>query len=338
MKRVLIPKEMEGFLSLPEGVGAVCYRHRYPSIFERIKNKLLRPKADVFRYKVILEENAPLSDVVAFWMSSGTELSSEETRQLLEHLSALQWVYSQRTGLDHLHLEHFANRGVRVSNTGDLVSAWVAQVNLACILSHAKKIPTLLRKQRAFERSISFCDDVEDLHVGILGTGNIGNETARLCSALGMNVTGISKRPQEVLQDKGYHSVLGVEEFESLLPDLDYLVLTLPLHKQSKHLITSAVLEKLKSTACLINLSRPGIVDGKALIAHLRSKKEAAAYVSNVSNLSRFQRIRSHWMPNLVLTNFSEANLKKKTHRACHQFLTGLKDWEEKREVENCVL
>ncbi len=339
MTGVLIPTEIKGLTPLPEGVEPIYYTCRSPSFSERLKNKLLKSQSNVFKYKIIVVNKARLNDVKAVWLSAGTVLNTAETKQLLAQLSSLQWVYSQRAGTDHLALSTYRQNGIKVSTTGNMVSTWVAQMNLACILSHSKMLPTHIIKQRAFRSRPIFCEDITDQHVGILGTGNIGNKTADMCSALGMKVTGISKRPQEIDTNiTGYDAVCDIVDIDTVLADIDYLVLTLPLSAQTKKIIDRHKLAKLKQTACLINLARPQVVDEKALLSSLKNNDIAAAYVSGVQDVSRIESIVANRLPNLVITHYSDANLKKKKTIAFQQFSKGLIDLSGGREVENRII
>ncbi|MCH1487501.1 MAG: hypothetical protein L7S59_00855 [Pseudomonadales bacterium] len=339
MTRVLMPIEMKETASLPAGFDALYYAHRNPRFFERVKHKLSKSKPDVFKYKIIVKNSLELKNVKALWLSAKTVLSQRETEQFLEHMTSLQWAYSQRTGIDHLALSSFQNRGIKVSTTGDLVSAWVAQMNLACILSDSKMLPTHLIKQRAFRSEPSFCKDVSDLRVAIAGTGNIGNQTAAMCRALGMTVIGVSNHLQE--RDLGgtvYHEVYDATDIDMVLPDIDYLVLALPLTEQTKGFIDKAKLTKLRKTACLINLARPQLADENALLLALKSNQLATAYVSGLQDVSRIQRILANRLPNLLITHYSDAHLNKKKRIAFQQFSSGLINLREGREVDNRIV
>ncbi|MDB4453010.1 hypothetical protein N9145_02390 [bacterium] len=339
MTRVLMPIAMKETASLPAGFDALYYAHRSPSFFERVKHKLSKNKPDVFKYKIIVKNRLELKDVEALWLSAATVLSQAETEHFLEHMTALQWAYSQRTGIDHLALSSFQNRGIKVSTTGDLVAAWVAQMNLACMLSDSKMLPTHLIKQRAFRSEPSFCKDISDLRVAIVGTGNIGNQTAAMCSALGMKVIGVSKHRQELdLGGTDYDEVYDVNDIDTVLPSIDYLILTLPLTEQTKGFIDKAKLAKLSETACLINLARPQLVDENALLLALKSNQLATAYVSGLQNVSRVQRILANRLPNLLITHYSDANLRKKHRVAFQQFCSGLINLTEGREIKNRIV
>lgn len=272
-------------------------------------------------------DRAALGQVSALWLSASLTLSAAETEALLAALPGLRWVYSQRTGTDHLPLDCYRQRGIEVHTTGDLVSGWVAQMNLACILSHAKRIPLHIDLQRRHRAAPIYCDDPTDQTAVIIGTGNIGAATARLCQAIGLKVIGLSRRPEAAPAD--FDAVLDLATgLGRGLAAADYLVLALPLTDATRALIDRDGLQQMKQGACIINLARPPLVDERALLDALRNGAVAAAYVSGLQEVSRWRRRRAERQPNLVITHYSDAHLRKKNQLAFAQFLDLLARWQ----------
>ena len=283
--------------------------------------------------------NETLDDVRALWLSSSIVLSRTETEELLTILPRLQWVYIQRSGTDHLWMDCYKKRGVLVSNTGNLVAAWVAQMNLACVLSHAKRIPLHIDRHRRREPGPLFCDDIADQTVVILGTGNIGAETARLCHAIGMRVVGLSRNPSRIDASAHFDAVRDIKaDLHQALVDADYLVIALPMTQETLGLINGDTLALMKRSACLVNLARPPIVDEKALLDSLKIGNLAAAYVSGLQNVSHLGNLLAARLPNLVITHYSDAHLRKKNVLAFKQFLTSLEILRNGGEVESRIL
>ncbi|MGB6301050.1 MAG: 2-hydroxyacid dehydrogenase [Rivularia sp. (in: cyanobacteria)] len=111
-----------------------------------------------------------------------------------------------------------------------------------------------------------------DLHgstVGIVGTGKIGMCFAQIMKGFGCNLLAydIYQNPSCV--------ELGVKyvELSQLLAESDIVSLHCPLTPESHHLINATTLEQFKPGAMLINTSRGGLVDTKAVIDALKSKK-----------------------------------------------------------------
>ena len=320
---------------------AIYYQAKKPSIRKKLQKKLGIEKpasclSEIFSFD---PQNGTLDDVRALWLTSSIVLSKAETEELLTTLPRLQWVYSQRSGTDHLSLDCYKNRGVLVSTTGNLVAAWVAQMNLACILSHAKRIPLHIDRQRRREPGPLFCDDIADQTVVILGTGNIGVETARLCQAIGMRVVGLSRNPSRIDTSAHFDAICDIRaDINQTLTEADYLVVALPQTQETLSLINSARLALMKRSACLVNLARPPIVDENALLYCLKMGNLAAAYVSGLQNVSRIGNLRVSRLSNLVITHYSDAHLRKKNVLAFKQFLANLEHLRNGDDVESRIV
>ena len=293
-----------------------------------------RPGAGLADRWCFSADRGALEQVSALWLSASLTLSATETEQLLSALPRLRWVYSQRTGTDHLPLDCYQRRGIPVANTGDLTSGWVAQMNLACILSHAKRIPQHIHQQQRRQSGAIYCDDFSDQTVVIIGTGHIGSATARLCQAVGMSVIGLSRNPQRP-PPAGFDQVLDLDsQAHEGLAAADHLVLALPLCAATRALIGRQQLALLKPSASIVNLARPQIVDENALLDALRDGALGAAYVSGLEDVSRLRRHRAAQQHNLIVTHYSDAHLRKKNRLAFAQFLGLLERWQAPAEAD----
>lgn len=117
--------------------------------------------------------------------------------------------------------------------------------------------------------------DVWGKTLGIVGFGRIGRGLARRARGFQMRVLyhdGI-RAPMDVEEELRARAV----EIERLFVESDFISLHVPLLPETRHLISTAALEKMKRTAYLINTSRGPVVDEAALVAALEAKKIAGA-------------------------------------------------------------
>jgi phosphoglycerate dehydrogenase-like enzyme len=110
--------------------------------------------------------------------------------------------------------------------------------------------------------------------LGILGLGAIGQEVARIASALGMHVIGTRRRPQPL---PGIAAVLPPEQTAKVLAQSDFVVLLLPSTPDTQNFINAERLGKMKPTAWLLNFGRGQLIDDSDLIAAVGSKRIAGA-------------------------------------------------------------
>ena len=110
--------------------------------------------------------------------------------------------------------------------------------------------------------------------LGILGLGAVGQDVARLATALGMKVIGTKRNPTPL---PGLAEVLPPERTNDVLAQSDYVVLLLPATAQTENFINAERLSHMKPTAWLLNFGRGHLIDDAALIAAAGSKKIGGA-------------------------------------------------------------
>jgi D-3-phosphoglycerate dehydrogenase len=107
--------------------------------------------------------------------------------------------------------------------------------------------------------------------LGLIGVGRIGRRFAQMVSGLGLRILG-----NDVSPSPGAAPVTFTD-FETVIRESDFISLHCPLTKDTRHLINAAVLEKMKRSAFLINVSRGGVVDTPALVDALARKRISGA-------------------------------------------------------------
>ena len=105
---------------------------------------------------------------------------------------------------------------------------------------------------------------------GIVGTGRIGAAMARICHGFGMTVLAYDQYQNPALE--GIVRYVGLEE---LLRGSDLISLHCPLTADTRHLINADTIPMILDSAILVNTSRGGLIDTKALIEALRKGKFA---------------------------------------------------------------
>ncbi len=125
--------------------------------------------------------------------------------------------------------------------------------------------------------------------VGILGYGSIGRQVARLLQPFGAEVLA-AKRDAMHPEDTGYipagmgdphgdffNRLYPIEALHSMLSECDFVVVALPLTKETHHILDAAAFEAMKETAYLVNVGRGELIDQQALVEALKDKQLAGA-------------------------------------------------------------
>lgn len=147
----------------------------------------------------------------------------------------------------------------------------VAEHAFALILALVRKIHRAYNRVRegnfALDGLLGF--DLAGKAIGIVGTGNIGSVAFRIAKGFGCQVIGADPVQREELARDG----LQYRSLNVLLETADIVTLHCPLDASTRHLIDGSALAKMKPGAILVNTSRGGVVDTKAVIAALKGNR-----------------------------------------------------------------
>ena len=188
--------------------------------------------------------------------------------EVLRKLPRLRMITTCSIGTDMIDLEAARKLGITVCNQPGRTAPVVAEhaFGLMFALSKRAAYMTIAIKAGGWPRMDNAL--LQGKTLGIVGTGNIGCEMARLGRAVGMRVVAWTYHP-----DAGKARRLGYRyvPFEELLCEADVVSLHVKLTKDSRHLIGERELTSMKSGALLVNCARGGIVDTRALVEALKS-------------------------------------------------------------------
>jgi len=134
----------------------------------------------------------------------------------------------------------------------------------------------------------------------IVGVGNIGAETARLCAAFGMRVIGVDARREG--KPEAVAELHRPESLDTLLPQADFVILTIPHTPQTEGLFDAVRFGLMKRTAFFINIGRGMTTKLDALNDALRSGGIAGAGL-DVYEIEPLPKDHPLWTaPNVILT------------------------------------
>ena len=189
-------------------------------------------------------------------------------REAIERLPELGHITVCGIGTDSIDLAAAREYGVMVSNIPGKTAPVVAEHSFALMWAIAKQVTWYMDSMRAGLWTKMDGVFLAGKTVGIIGTGNIGAEMARLCRAVGMNVIAWTFNPSDERAAR-----LGVEfvEFPELLARSDVISIHIQQTPESYHMIGESELAMMKAGALLVNVARGPIVDEVALVNALNS-------------------------------------------------------------------
>jgi glyoxylate reductase len=170
-------------------------------------------------------------------------------------------------------------RGILVTNTPGVLTDTTADMAWALMLGVARRVPESDRFVRAGKWTGVYWSqlmgaDVYGTTLGIIGLGRIGQAIARRAQGFGVRVL-YHKRTPDPEAARGVGAEYRTKT--DLLRESDFVVLSIPLTPETRHLIGAAELALMEPTAFLVNVARGPVVDEAALVEALRAKRIAGA-------------------------------------------------------------
>lgn len=197
------------------------------------------------------------------------QLDSEALRELSR--SGVTAIALRCAGFNNVDLDTAKELGIRIVRVPAYSPHAVAEHAVGLVLALNRHLPRAYNRVRdgnfALDGLLGF--DLHGRTVGVVGTGQIGAVFAQIMAGFGCRLLGYDQRENaDCLQ-------LGMEyvDLDRLLGESDILSLHCPLTPETHHLIDSAAIEKMKPGVMILNTSRGGVIDTKAVIAGLKSGK-----------------------------------------------------------------
>lgn len=184
----------------------------------------------------------------------------------LARMPQLKLIATMSTGFDHIDLAAAASRGVAVANVPAYGSRTVAEFTFALMLGLSRKTFAAYRQLKeglGFTISQFEGFNLQGKTLGIVGTGRIGQNVAKIAKGFDMRVLAFDAYPnQQAAAEIGF-SYLPLPE---LLGQSDIVTLHVPYSKDTHHLINSNNIANFKKGALLINTSRGEVVETEAIL------------------------------------------------------------------------
>jgi glyoxylate reductase len=228
-------------------------------------------------------------------------LSDRVDAALLAASPRLRVISSYSVGLDHIDLAAASVRGIPVGFTPGVLTETTAELTLGLLFAVARRIVEADRELRsggwtqAWDPEGLLGRDLHGATLGVIGLGAIGRAVAARAGALGMRLLGWSRTRRELP---------GVElvALDALLERSDFVSVHLALTPETRGLLGSRALARMRRGAILVNTARGGIVDEDALADALRSGRLGGAALDVFARepLPTGSALRD--APNLVLT------------------------------------
>lgn len=195
---------------------------------------------------------------------------------VLEAMAALgvRGVVLRCAGFNNVDLPRAAALGLRVLRVPAYSPAAVAEHAMALLLTLNRKTHRAFQRVRegnlGLDGLVGF--DLEGKTVVLVGVGRIGAVMARILLGFRCRVVAVDPAPEAAVRSTLESRGVVFSTLDEALPKADIVSLHCPLNASTKHLVNAARLDAMKPGVVLINTSRGGLVDTKALIGALKRR------------------------------------------------------------------
>lgn len=203
------------------------------------------------------------------------------TREVIAACGQLKFIGLVATGVDNVDLVAAKDHDVAVCNIRAYCTNSVVEHVFAVLLCMTHSIERYHQSVRAgaWRDAQSFCmldfplRELAAMTLGIVGYGELGRAVHKLADAFGMQVRIARRAGTDPVEGDGRL------ELDELLRSCDVISLHCPLTDETRNLIDARALTLMKRDALLINTARGGLVDSKALVDALASRRIGGAAI-----------------------------------------------------------
>ena len=275
------------------------------------------------------------------------DVLDHEVIELLQQLG-IKIIALRCAGFNNVDLEAARSAGIRVVRVPAYSPEAVAEHALALILTLNRKTHKAYNRVRdgnfSLEKLTGF--NLADKTVGVIGTGKIGMAFARIMTGMGCRVLGFDPYPDKSMESERF----SYTDLDTLLSGSDIISLHCPLTPETRYLIHSGSIEKMKPGVMLINTSRGGLLNTHDVIDSLKRshvgylgidvyEQEEKLFFKDRSGeiLQDDQIARLMTFPNVLITAHQAFFTREALRQISHTTLENLRAFFNREELVNEV-
>lgn len=230
----------------------------------------LNPKRPTYFESDIRNSKLPLKQT-EIWITYGFDVTKEN----LERMPSLKWIQVFQAGIEHIPLDELKKRNIRLTNIKGIHGRPMSEYVMSIVLYVTRDMGRFIRDQKKhiWNRE-NLVDEAYGKTMAIFGAGTIGKAVAEKAKAFGMHVIGVNTSG---IRKAPFDETVTLTEKDKVLKKSDFVILLLPVTKETYHCIGQDELEQMNTSAWLINIGRGSLVDTDALMTALRKNSIAGA-------------------------------------------------------------
>ena len=202
-------------------------------------------------------------------------IKSKVDSNLLNSLPNVKFIAVAFAGYDCVDMQYCKQNNIAIYNVPTYSTNSVAELTVGLAISLLREIPKSDKIIRIGKWNLKPGIELHSKTIGIVGTGGIGQTTAKYFKTMGCNIIGWARSKRNEFEEIGSYT----DSLIDLCSTADIICLHLPLTADTNGIIAKPEIAAMKTSAYIINVARGNIVDENALISALKENRIAGAAV-----------------------------------------------------------
>lgn len=249
----------------------------------------------------------------------------------------LRWIQYAFAGIPEWLCPQVIERDILLTNASGIYDRTISEHVVAVMLAMARRIDFYceLRTKRTWAHPVNpRIEDLAGSTAAIVGMGSLGQATARLLKQLGMRVVGCRRTPRWTPY---LDQLFPVDRILEMVAQARWLVIATPLTRETRGLVSDAVLSAMPPGSRVVNVGRGAVLDTRALLHYLESSHLAGAAL-DVTEEEPLAPDHPLWTaPNVILTQHSSSNPADASTAAAELLLRNIHRYLDGETLENVV-
>jgi len=255
-----------------------------------------------------------------------TKATTKINNDVIENLPTLKHIAVFGTALDHIDENAAKRNGIAISSIPNSFTMSVAEHTMALMFSLIKKIPEINNRIKNNNEWPSVeVDLINGKTMGIIGSGLIGEQVAKMASSFGMHVIMSPVIRLDNSRIRTIEEFAEVADINLLLENSDVISIHTRLTAETKHLIDNEQFSKIKSNAIIINTARGSLINQSVLYDALITGKIAGAALDVFEKEPIEENSPLKGLKNVLLTSHNGANSKELILESINNLLKNVK-------------
>ena len=194
-----------------------------------------------------------------------------DTKDIARRAPRLRWIHASGAGVEYFAPFDWMPEGVTFINNRGVHAERASEYAIMAVLMLNNRVPEMVTHQRTGNWHQVFNTAIVGKTLLVVGVGSVGGDVAHWAKKFGMKVIGVrrSGEPHPAVDE-----MHRPDAIPNLMPRADFVIVTTPATRESRHLIGEAEINLMRDGSGLVNYSRAQVVDYDALRARLERRRD----------------------------------------------------------------